>query len=226
MTKAEKGAALVALVAFLLSLKKTGKTPIDPGSLKGLYYGKLVSDEFGAKLLGVASRLGLDPDDLMTVFRIERGAKGGKLGPGVYHSYTDKDGTHTGDFGYGLFGISPGTAKWLGTSPEELYKMSDVDQLDIVERYYIKHGWNKGGNHEISSFNDVYSGVWGGQTMIDAKPGDAIITKAKQPEIYEQWVDLAGKRKDTEWLKKGFISKQDVLDLANKFRDNGRKNAR
>jgi len=231
VNKGQKGAAAVALVAFLLSLRKgPGKLvrdPIDPGSLKGLYFGNMVSDEFAQELLAVSKRLGFDPNDLMTVFRIERGKNQatGKLGPGVYHKYTDKDGVkHEGNFSYGLLGISPNTAVLLGTTPEAIYLMSDVEQLALVEKYFKKHGWDQGGAHPIAVFDDIYSAVWGGQVMIDAGLYDPLIKQSKQPELYEEWRKLAGKSED--WAQKGYITKKDVLGVARSIYRSGKKNAR
>jgi hypothetical protein len=226
VNKSQQGAVAVAFVAFLLSLRKgPGKLirePVDPATLKGLFYGNLVSDDFAAELLQVAARLGFDPNDLMTVFRIERGksSDGKSLGRGVYHKYTDKAGVeHKGNFSYGLFGILPGTAVWLGTTPEAIYNMSDIEQLALVEQYFKKHGWDQQGKHPIATFDDIYSGVWGGQSMIDADLYKVLVDGKKDPDTYE-------KNKGADFNKDGRITKKDVLTIARQMYRQGKKEAR
>lgn len=226
MNKSQQGIAAVALVAFLLSLKKGPgrlvRSPVDPATLRGLYYGNLVSDDFAAELVAVAQRLGFDPNDLMTVFRIERGKSKDKkrLGAGVYHKYTDKDGVlHEGNFSYGLFGILPGTATFLDTTPEAIYQMSDIEQLALVEKYFKKHGWDAAGKHAINTFDDIYSGVWGGQTMIDADLDKVLVDRDKDPKTYE-----ANKGADNNG--DGRITKKDVLTIARRIYKQGAKEAR
>lgn len=200
-------------------------------SFGGLAYSSLVSPEFAQATIDLAGELGLDPNDLMTLFRIERGkSKDGKrLGSGVYHKYTDKDGVvQTGDFSYGLFGILPATAFWLGSSPEEIYKMSDLEQLDLVKKYIKKKGLHKGGKNDITNlpkfgeqqpgeltqFDQLYSSVWGGLSMVKAGLNDVLVDAEKEPKKYAANVQA-------DFNKDGKITKKDVLTIARQFRRAG-----
>lgn len=206
----------------------------------GLYYGKLVSSELQQAVMLLALELGVEANDLMTIFTIERGIKDGKLGSGVYHRYTDKDGVlHEGDFSFGLFGMSPATAFSLGTSPEELFTMSDVDQLAYVKKFFEQNGLAKGGKNdvtglplfgkhqpgELSQFDQIYSFVFGGLPMLKGKLSTVIIDKAKDPKKFQQWAELALKTKDKAFMERGTVTKKDVLIIARKFRRAGSKKA-
>lgn len=235
-TETKAGLALGAVLWFFSKGTKRKKNSsqeltVTPDT-KGLYYGQLVSPEFAAKLSQVAAELGFEPNDLMTIIRIERGKGKKGLGSGVYHKYTDKSGTHKGNFSYGLFGILPATAKWLGTSPEAIYKMSDIEQIDLILDYFVKHGWNKGGEHDITNlpkfgeqepgqltqFDALYSGVWGGQTMIDADLDKVLLDEKTDPANY-------AKNKGADFDHDGQITKRDVLTIARQFRRAGGKEA-
>ncbi len=236
-TKAGLG---IAFVLWLLGRSTRGASLSTPPEAmpdgSGLLYGKLVSPEFASKLTKIAEQLGFDRDDLMTVIRIERGKKGNGLGSGRYHKYTDKQGvTHTGNFSFGLFGMSPATAESLGTTPAALYTMTDEEQLDFVLEFFEERGWAKGGKNDITTyprwgtvprseltqFDAIYSGVFGGQSMIDADLYDVVIDAKKQPELYAQWIK--GAMKDDAFKEKGTVTKKDVLSIARNFRKAGEK---
>ena len=237
----EKGALALGLLGLWLSSRKGGSKGISldfentPRDTKGLYYGRLVSPEFASAVISLAEELGVEPNDLMTLFRIERGRSRDKksLGSGVYHKYTSKDGVlHEGNFSYGLFGIQPSVAVWLGTTPEAIYEMSDLEQLNLVKKYFVKHGWDKDGKHpltqypkfgeqkpgEVSQFDQLYSGVWGGQSMVDAGLDDVLISKEKDPVNYDR-------NKDADITHDDKITKKDVLTIARGIRRAGSKKA-
>ncbi len=194
-----------------------GEEPLpDLVKIEGLSFSKLMSPELAKATILAGVELGFDPNWIATAIAIERGTKGGtKLGSGVYHHYTDKDGVkHEGNFSHGLIGILPGTATYLGTTPEALYNMTDVEQMEYLVKYFKKHGWDKDGSHAISSFDDMYMGIFYGQTGIDAGLYDVLISKAKTPKLYED-------NKQGDLNGDGYIRKKEILTLARKMYQKG-----
>ena len=79
------------------------------------------SAAFRNKLNQISGRLGVSTSDLLKIMHFESGL----------------DPARTNDIGAtGLIQFLPKTAKKLGTTTAELAKMSAVDQLDYVEKYY------------------------------------------------------------------------------------------
>ncbi len=94
-------------------------------------------EAFIQKVKQVASNLGLNPNSLMAVMYKESGLK-----PWIQNtSHTFADGGHA----TGLIQFIPSTARGLGTSTQALKQMSNVQQMDYVQRYfepfkaYFKH---------------------------------------------------------------------------------------
>ncbi len=81
---------------------------------------------FLAKVVQVAAALGLPADFLMVVMYYES-----RLNPKAQNPYTRAT---------GLIQFMPSTAASLGTSTAALLAMSNVQQLDYVEKYYRKIG--------------------------------------------------------------------------------------
>ncbi len=83
---------------------------------------------FGTALVALCERLGLIPDYLLSVMSIE---SAGTFDPSI----RNPDGGATG-----LIQFMPQTAKGLGTTTEDLAKMSAVEQLQYVERFLQGNG--------------------------------------------------------------------------------------
>jgi hypothetical protein len=88
-----------------------------PGSVK--------SPEFAKKLRHIGALLGVNPDDLLKVMYFETK---GTLDPSIQNSIGAT----------GLIQFMPDTAKGLGTTVDNLKKMSASDQLHYVYEYYKK----------------------------------------------------------------------------------------
>lgn len=86
-------------------------------------WGKRVSPEFRRKTVAIAHRLGLDPSTLMAVMAFETGRR--------FHPAT----LNRRSGATGLIQFMPKTAEALGTSTRALAAMSELRQLDFVERY-------------------------------------------------------------------------------------------
>ncbi|QUI21368.1 N-acetylmuramoyl-L-alanine amidase [Vallitalea pronyensis] len=85
------------------------------------WYGEHVDRTFKEKVVNIAEKLKMHPDDLMAIMAFESG-----FDPAVSNKYSNAT---------GLIQFMPSTAKELGTSIEELATMSAVEQLDYVYAY-------------------------------------------------------------------------------------------
>jgi hypothetical protein len=90
--------------------------------------------DFNRKLEKIASELGVEASTLRAIIKHESGG-----------DPTAEDPNHVS---VGLIGFTGRTARGLGTTKEELKKMTAVDQLDYVYKYYkmvgVKPGMNRG----------------------------------------------------------------------------------
>jgi peptidoglycan hydrolase-like protein with peptidoglycan-binding domain len=94
---------------------------------------KAIQDpDFNAKLEKVAKALGIETDVLMRIIRFETA---GSFSP------TSQD---PSGVSIGLIGFTRPTARALGTSREELAKMTAVEQLDYVYKFYKMNGLRPG----------------------------------------------------------------------------------
>jgi len=128
-----------------------------------------VRDAFTAKVQIIANKYGIKADWLMIVMAFETGK-------------TFRTGSH-GNGAYGLIGFRSQTAIELGTSVQALAAMSQVSQLDYVDKYLSR--WKAGQN--VRSFTDLYIVVFTPAyvSKLDSfKIGDAY-GSATQKAIYE-----------------------------------------
>ncbi len=98
--------------------------------------------EFREKLRGVATRIGANPRDLANVMAFETG---GTFSPSV----RNPRGTATG-----LIQFIKDTAEHLGTTPQALARMTAVDQLEYVEKYFKPYR-----GRGLDSEHDLYMAV-------------------------------------------------------------------
>jgi hypothetical protein len=126
------------------------------------------ADAFIQKLVSISTKLGIEPNWLMSVINSETGGrfspdtvnKQGKMVAGydengkVVKAKGEAD--HADSYqrakyrATGLIQFMPRTAKGLKTTTQALYKMSNVDQLDYVYKYFLPA---KG---KLKSFEDLY----------------------------------------------------------------------
>lgn len=105
-----------------------------------MIYENLVTENkaaFLAKVQQVAAQLGIPSDWLMVVFKIESNLNHRAVNP-----YTGAT---------GLIQFMPSTARSLGTSVEALQKMSNVEQLDYVYKYFAPY------RGRLTSILDLYT---------------------------------------------------------------------
>lgn len=97
--------------------------------------------DFNGKLEKMAGELGVKKEDLITIMKFES-----RLDPKARNPYSGAT---------GLIQFMPSTARELGTSTEELSKMSAVEQLDYVFMYFKQKGIKPG-----MSLGDLYLAVF------------------------------------------------------------------
>jgi len=111
---------------------------------EGLVYGTKVSKEFRRKVVEISDKLNVDPDHLMAIIAFE---SGGTFSPSVKNA--------AGSGATGLIQFMPTTAIELGTTTDELSKMSAVSQLDYVYKYFS----NKLSDSDSAGLDDLYMAV-------------------------------------------------------------------
>jgi LysM repeat protein len=102
----------------------------------------------------MAARLGTKPEYLLAVMSFETG---GSFSPGQKNT--------AGSGATGLIQFMPNTASELGTSTSALSKMSSVDQLQYVEKYFMNRAGAHNGN--LSTLEGVYTSVLYGSPRSD-----------------------------------------------------------
>jgi peptidoglycan hydrolase-like protein with peptidoglycan-binding domain len=133
------------------------------------------SPAFRQKLVSVANNLGIEPNWLATVISFETG---GKFSASVRNA--------AGSGATGLIQFMPSTAANMDTSTDELAAMSNVEQLDWVEKYLSPY---KGRMHNL---NDVYLAIFMPSQM--GKSADSIVA-SEGSKVYEQNAGFDGSGK-------------------------------
>lgn len=116
---------------------------------KPLLYIDLIKEnqaDFGQKLIDISNRLNINPNWLMGVFYIETAASVRKV---IDHRARNPKTNATG-----LIQFMPSTAESLGTTLDELCNMTNVEQLDYVEKYFKPYA------KKINRFIDCYLAVF------------------------------------------------------------------
>lgn len=126
-----------------------------------LAWGNRVSITFCERVLWIAGDLGFDPSDLMACMAFESA-----------ESFR-ADIKHPKSNAIGLIQFMPSTASALGTSTEELSKMTPEDQLNYVWKYFAPR---KG---KLVNLGDLYMAVlWPGGI---GKPDSAVLFSKNGP---------------------------------------------
>ena len=138
--------------------KTTSKT--DTGSIQ--------DPDFNKKLTKIAGALGIAEADLRAIIKTES-----NFNPKA------EDPNHVS---VGLIGFTERTAKGLGTSKNEIRKMSAVDQLDLVYRFYKMVGVQPGmdrGTIYMLTFMPAFAKASDG-TVLGKRGGGALILPSGQ----------------------------------------------
>lgn len=144
--------------------------------------------EFLNKVRDISKRIGMDPNWLMAVMAFETGNS--------FLPYVKNPGSSA----TGLIQFTSGTAKSLGTSTVKLARMTAVEQLDWVEKYFEQY---KG---RIKNLGDAYMAVFAPRDGL-GKPDSTVLYTAPSEE-YNRNAPL-----DTQY--KGYITRGDCLVFVN-----------
>ncbi len=105
-------------------------------------WGAKVSAAFKGKVIVIASNLGVNPDYLMACMAFESAET---FSPSIQNQ--------AGSGAVGLIQFMPNTAQSLGTTTAALAKMTDVQQLDYVEKYF------RSLHRPVRTLEDVYMAI-------------------------------------------------------------------
>lgn len=165
---------------------------------RSLAWGKKVSPEFRKRVFEISRNLGVDPDHLMACMGFETG---GEFSPSVKNKM--------GSGATGLIQFMPKTAIGLGTTTDKLARMSAVEQLDWVEKYFAPY---KG---RIKTLEDLYMAILWPAAI--GKPNSHVLWEREtRPETYRQ---NAGLDRDKD-LK---ITKAEAASHVRQWLENGLK---
>ena len=128
----------------------------DNVSVRNIDVSTIQDPDFNNKLEKVAGSLGVSSKDLMAIFKLESGVNPAAVNPMSGAT--------------GLIQFMPNTARSLGTSTEELKKMSAVEQLDFVYKYFKMTGVGDG------KLGDLYLAVF--MPAHIGKPDDTVLGSA------------------------------------------------
>lgn len=151
-------------------------------------WGKKVSGAFKAKVIALSGTLGCDPSHLMAAMAFESAES---FSPSIRNKASGAT---------GLIQFMPKTAKNLGTTTDDLAKMSAVDQLNFVAKYL--HPFS-GKMHTLS---DVYMTILFPKAV--GKP-EAFVLFTKPSTAYNQNAGL-------DINKDGQITKNEAASLVQK----------
>ncbi len=118
--------------------------------------------EFDNKVNEVCKFLNIQPEWLYEVFNIETA---GTFSPSIKNA--------AGSGATGLIQFMPSTAQWLGTTTAQLAKMSNIQQLDWVKKYFVSMFKSTG---VPKSFFDLYLVVF--QPAWVGKPDNATLPQS------------------------------------------------
>jgi peptidoglycan hydrolase-like protein with peptidoglycan-binding domain len=135
--KATVDALNSALSAGNITITKSTTADVAKNALKGQGpsaedLAAIQSPEFNDKLNKIGQKLGVDPKDLLRIMKFETG---GTMSP------SQGSGTSSA---VGLIQFMPDTARGLGTTTQDLARMSAVEQLDYVYKFYKMNGVQPG----------------------------------------------------------------------------------
>lgn len=133
--------------------------------MRGKRFVDLTSSAFRTKLVKIANRLGLDPSALAAVMMFETSTT---MSPSVRNPYSNAT---------GLIQFMPATARNMGTTVDALARMSAIDQLDWVERYFQPHAGRlrTPQDHYLAVFMPALIGT--SLSYVVARKGDIVYTQ-------------------------------------------------
>lgn len=167
-----------------------------------LVWGARVSEEFRNKVRSVCKNLNIDPNWLMAVMGFETG-------------YTFSPSTkNPGSSATGLIQFMAATARGLGTTTAQLSRMTAVEQLDWVEKYFSDQ------SRRISNLGDCYMAVlW---PIGVGRPDSYVMWERDSGPYQRQYADNSGLDINND----GKITRGEAVSRVNTAFMNGKNFAR
>lgn len=135
-----------------------------------LVWGARVDENFRVKTREIAEELRFDPNWLMACMAFETGG-----------TFNPAEPNRAGSGAVGLIQFMPFVARELGTTSAQLARMSQVEQLDYVKRYFTQYNYAS----RVRSLSDCYMAIFWPKAI--GKPDDyVIIDRDTQPTAYRQ----------------------------------------
>jgi hypothetical protein len=199
-----KSVAAEAQYADVLAKQKLATATVTPttAALKGVIWSNKVSPEFIASVKWIADALEMPEDGVNMLMACMAWESGRTFSPSVKNA--------AGSGATGLIQFMPSTAKTLGTTVNALAKMSDIDQLNYVYKYFAGY---KG---RLKNLGDVYMAIlWpGGVGKLDSY---VLWDKDTRPTTYRQNSGL-------DVNKDGVITRAECLVKIRQLYEEGKKN--
>lgn len=173
-----------------------------------IIFGKVVSPEFKKKVILIGENLGIDPNYLMAAMAFETG-----------ETFSSKK-INQKSKAFGLIQFTTVAIKDISlnyghTTRELLYNMSEVEQLDYVEKYFALWQKRKG---EITSLEDVYMAILCPKAI--GKPNDFSLYSISDGESYTQNKPLDG---SINKISDGVITKEEATHHVRRLYEKGKK---
>lgn len=149
-------------------------------------------DEFVKKVIYIAGLLNIPPSWLMIVMNFESGL--------------NSKAQNAKSKATGLIQFMPATAKAMGTTPEDLLSMSNVEQLNFVYKYLRQYAG------KINSLTDLYLCIFYPYAV--TQPDNYTLGLHLTPEVANKIAEL-NPVFDTD--KDGYIKKYDVVQYINNY---------
>ena len=158
--------------------------------IPGYSTSKYVTTEFKNKVIEVAKRLNMDPKVLIAIMAFETGG-----------SFSPSQKNAAGSGATGLIQFMPSTAKGLGTTTDALARMTAVQQLDYVEKYFAPY---KG---KLNTVADAYMAVlW-----------PAAVGKSMDYVLFKKGTTAYNQNKGLDTNKDGVITKAEASYKVRKY---------
>lgn len=170
-----------------------------PGNGK-LIWGARVSEAFRARVVSVSKGLSMDPNWLMAVMGFETG-------------YTFSPAARNpGSSATGLIQFLQASAIGLGTTTARLARMTAVEQLDYVEKYYKSVAAGR-----VRNLGDAYLAVLFPPGV--GRPDTYVMWKRDTGPYQREYAANSGLDRE----KKGYITRGDAVSVVNEsYREGGR----
>ncbi|WP_255032568.1 hypothetical protein [Pseudomonas fragi] len=170
-----------------------------PGNGK-LIWGARVSEAFRAKVVSIAKNLSVDPNWLMAVMGFETG-------------YTFSPAARNpGSSATGLIQFLQASAVGLETTTARLARMTAVEQLDYVEKYYKSVAAGR-----VRNLGDAYLAVLFPPGV--GRPDTYVMWQRDSGPYQREYAANSGLDRD----KKGYITRGDAVSVVNEsYREGGR----